>query len=173
MADRQVALAAGGLEVNLSSEGPGKVKLDKVSITIEEMGKLMGLRQGELVVEFMDGNGEVLAAVDSASWDLAMKPKVLRIALELRRRPEVPALMGLRKIQEELESEDLTLAVIVLRPLQTADLEADAEISEEGATLILAGGQDEDFKDKVADVLESAGVEFERDVSLSVADPEE
>lgn len=140
MADRQVALAAGAIEINLSSEGPGKVKLDKVSITIEEMGKLMGLRQGELVVSFLDGNGENLAAVESSSWDLAMKPKVLWIALELRRRPEVPALMGLRKIQQELESEDLTLAVVVLRPLQVADLEEEPEeISEETATAILCG----------------------------------
>lgn len=126
MADRQVALAAGGLEVNLSSEGPGRLKLDKIAIGVEEMEKLLGIRQGQLVVGFANVNGEEIAKVDSSEWTLTIKARTMRMVLELRLRPEAETLLILREIQQQIESEDLEAALVVMRPLQAAELEQES-----------------------------------------------
>lgn len=122
-ADRQVGLAAGGIEVKLTSEGPGQVKLDKVAISVEEMAKLLDLRQGQCKVSFANGNGDEVAAVETSKWDMTIKPQTMALKFDLRRRPEADTLLVLREIQQALDAEELEAGPVVIRPLQMAQLE--------------------------------------------------
>ncbi len=129
--DRQAALSAGRVEIGLTSEGPGRVKLAKVAIHVEEMEKLLGFRQGQLVVCFHNGNGELIAEVHSETWAINIKPKTTVIVLELRIRPEAETLLVLREIQQLIEGKDEEGATVVLRPLQSVQLMPDDEDEED------------------------------------------
>ncbi len=130
-ADRQAALSAGKVVLVVSSADPGRVTLDKVAIHPEELEKLLGFRQGQLVVCFHDGNGEQIAEVHSEIWTMTIKPRTVRLVLELRIRPEAETLLVLREVQQKLEGEDDEGATVVLRPLQSAELMEDEDEEDE------------------------------------------
>jgi hypothetical protein len=144
VADRQATLSAGRVVLKLSSADAGSVTLDKVEIHVEEMEKLLGFRQGQLVICFHNGIGEQIAEIHSEQWTLTIKPKTVRMSFDLRIRPEAETLLMLREIQQNIEGEDDEGATVVLRPLQSAELMEDEDGDEDVDDDVIAGENDEE-----------------------------